>query len=103
MVPNLREYVGSTKYSDEEMDHLKAGRSVFMESLGSQTLQFLAWFAYKYNIPRISSDGKTGGICVMGWSMGAVTALSILGQPDAISKVAYKKLEPFLKRVILYG
>lgn len=103
---NRREYAGSTGYTNEEIDDLKAGRRVWLERIAAEVAQFLKWFIKTFDIPPTYEDEggrKNGGLSVMGWSMGAVTALSILGQPDAISKDVYDHIEPYFRQVILYG
>jgi hypothetical protein len=74
-----------------------------MERLGLQATNFLLWFVRTHNIPRISNDRKAGGLAVLGWSLGCVTALAVLGQPDVVPKESYQQLKDYLKEVILFG
>lgn len=100
---NRRGYAGSSTYTNEELNDLKADRQVCLEGIAAEIARFLAWLIEQEGIPRVSEDGKNGGLSVMGWSMGAAAALAVLGQPNAISKEVYDRLEPSFRQVILYG
>jgi hypothetical protein len=103
VIVNRREYSGSSKYTDAEIHDLYAGRKSFMERLGLQVTNFLLWFVHAHDIPRSSNDQKSGGLAVMGWSIGNVTSLAFLGQPDVVPQESYQKLKPYIKEVILFG
>ncbi|KIM42184.1 hypothetical protein M413DRAFT_444643 [Hebeloma cylindrosporum] len=102
VILNRRDYAGSTKYSDENLKDLQAGDKSFMERLALEVKHFLLWFIDTHNIPKITADRKSGGFVLMGWSMGNVTALSILGYQDVVGNEAYQRLEPYLRQLILY-
>lgn len=74
-----------------------------MERLALEVAYFLLWFAEKHEIPKISADRKSGGFAVMGWSMGNATATSVLGHPEVIGTERYQKLEPYFRKLVLYG
>ena len=103
VIVNRRDYEGSTKYTDDNLKDLNEGRVSFMERLGAEVAYLLIWLAETQNIPKISADGKTGGFCVMGWSIGNATSMALLGNPAFIGKEAYAKLESYFRRLILYG
>jgi hypothetical protein len=100
---NRRHYSGSTKFTDAEFQELKAGQKSFMEGMSRQVVNFLLWFAETYKIPQISSDRKTGGFALMGWSFGNAFTISVLGHPEAMPKDSYQKLEPYFRQLIMYG
>jgi hypothetical protein len=100
---NRREYSGSTKYTDAEIDDLFSGRKSFFEQLALEMTHFLLWFIQTYNIPCISNNGKSGGLAIMGWSMGSITSLTVLGQPEVIPETSYRTLEHYLREMILFG
>ncbi|KIM92127.1 hypothetical protein PILCRDRAFT_810144 [Piloderma croceum F 1598] len=99
---NRRHYSGSTKLTDSEFQELKAGQKSFMERMSRQVANFLLWFAESYKIPQISSDRKTGGFALMGWSFGNAFTISVLGHPEAMPKDSYQKLEPCFRQLIMY-
>jgi len=94
---------GSTPHTDDELADVQAGRGIFLQRLGLEVANFLLWFAETHKIPTISDDGKSGGISVMGWSLGAVSPLALLGHPDVIPKESKQQLASYFRRVILYS
>jgi hypothetical protein len=74
-----------------------------MERLGLQVANFLLRFVQTHNVPRVSSDRKSGGLVVMGWSLGNITSLAFIGQPDVVPKELYRELTPYMKEIILFG
>jgi hypothetical protein len=103
VIVNRRDYVGSTKYTDDNLKDLNEGKAAFMERLGAEVAHLLIWFAETHKIPKISADGKSGGISVMGWSIGTATPMALLAYPDFIGKDTCAKLEPYFRQLILYG
>jgi hypothetical protein len=100
---NRRDYTGSTKYTDDDIKDLNEGKASFMARLGAEVAHLLIWLAEAQKVPKISADGKTGGISIMGWSTGDATPMAILGYPEFIGKEAYTKLEPYFRQLISYG
>jgi hypothetical protein len=103
VILNRRDYAGSTKYTDENLKDLIAGDKSFVERLALEVKHFLLWFTDTHKIPEITADRKSGGFAVMGWSMGNATAFSILGYPGVVGNKSYRRLEPYLRQLILYG
>jgi pimeloyl-ACP methyl ester carboxylesterase len=103
VVVNRRDYAGSTKYTDDNLKDLNDGNVSFMGRLGAEVAHLLIWFAETHKVPKISADRKSGGFAVMGWSMGNATPMAVLGHPEFVGKEAYAKLEPYFRRLILYG
>jgi hypothetical protein len=103
VILNRRDYPGSTKYTDDNLNDLNEGKAVFMERLGAEVAHLLVWFADTHKIPKISADGKSGGFCLMGWSMGNATPMALFAYPDFVGIETYAKLEPYVRQLILYG
>lgn len=74
-----------------------------MERRGLEVANFLLWFIDEHHIPRISPDRKSGGLVILGWSLGNATTLALLGQSDAIPQETFEKLEPYLRTLIMHG
>ncbi|KAF8067693.1 hypothetical protein FPV67DRAFT_1416215 [Lyophyllum atratum] len=100
---NRRDYPGSTKYTDAELEDLNEGRKVFLDRLAVQVADFLKQYIEKESIPKISADHKSGGFAIMGWSMGTATAMALFSDPSLISSELYALLEPYVKDLVLYG
>ncbi|KAJ7671849.1 Alpha/Beta hydrolase protein [Mycena rosella] len=99
---NRREYRGSTKYSDEELADLKAGRKVFQDRLAIQTAWFLEHFIKNESSPKVTADRSAGGFILMGWSFGNATTLALFADPAVIPKPLYETVEPHLRSLVLY-
>ena len=67
---NRRDYPGSTPYTDSELEDLSQGRKIFIDRAGSQLGEFLFQLVDKEQIPRATDGGISGGIAIMGWSVG---------------------------------
>ncbi|KAF8222533.1 hypothetical protein L208DRAFT_1413236 [Tricholoma matsutake] len=102
VIVNRREYAGSTKYTDDDLKDLNEGKVSFMEILAAEVAHLLVWFVETHNIPKASVDHNSGGLSIMGWSMGNTTSMSVFGYPEAVGQEAYVKLEPYLRQFILY-
>lgn len=63
---NRREYPGSTKYTEAEIDDLRNGRKVFVDRLAIQVGDFVRQFIEKERVPKISKDRKSGGFAILG-------------------------------------
>ncbi|KXN86988.1 hypothetical protein AN958_09331 [Leucoagaricus sp. SymC.cos] len=99
---NRRDYRGSTKYTDAELDDLKNGRKVFQDRTALLNAQFIEYYIKKENVPHLSADRKTGGFIVMGWSFGVATELALLSDPTTIPKPLYNFIEPYVMSVVIY-
>jgi pimeloyl-ACP methyl ester carboxylesterase len=103
VVWNRRDYHGSTKYTDEELADLNAGRQIHQDRLALQIASFLEYFIQAKDTPKLGSDRKTGGFILMGWSFGNATTLSLFANPEAISQNLYELIEPYVMSLVLYG
>jgi hypothetical protein len=94
---------GSTPYTNDDLEDIKAGRDIFLQRLALEVANFLIWFAETHKIPTISDDRRSGGISVMGWSIGTLGPMALLGHPHVIPKDSQQKLASYLRQVILYS
>lgn len=98
-----KNYPGSTPYTSAEIDDLAQGRKIAIDRLGSILGQFIKYVIDKHHIPRTIVNGagrRTGGVAVVGWSMGSVAALSLFsGCEDNL----VTGLSPYIRDLILYG
>ncbi|KAJ6509122.1 Alpha/Beta hydrolase protein [Mycena vulgaris] len=99
---NRRGYRGSTKYSDEELADMRAGRKIFQDRLALQTAWFLEHFIKHENTPAVTADRTAGGFVLAGWSSGVPVVLALFADPDVIPKPLYEVVEPRLRSLVLY-
>jgi len=103
IIPNRRDYAGSTPYTDQELEALKNGQDSAMENIAKEMARLCRWFIEMQSLPKISSDRKNGGIVLMGWSLGNATTISLFGWPDAIGKEALGLLEGYIRKLVVWG
>ena len=100
---NRRDYPGSTRYTDAELEDLAEGRKVFMDKVGQQLADFIVQFIEKEKIPQATSDFKAGGVAVMGWSMGTASVITLFSDSQLVSPEVYGVLEKYVRDLILNG
>jgi hypothetical protein len=123
VVVNRRGYTGSTPFTPEdvapfnpEISETKSGvpsfsrdvaelYTLFLQQRGAEIARFLQKFIEIEEIPSQTLGGvrAAGGISVMGWSLGNVITLSMLAFANTYDPALTKSLEPYLRKVIIYG
>lgn len=127
VVVNRRGYAGSTPFKPEDTDPFdpsgpelegETGSAVprspramaelyttFLQQRGAEVARFLQKFIKTEKIPPKSEEGgrATGGISVLGWSLGNVVTLSMLAFANTYDPALMKQLEPYLRKVVIYG
>lgn len=106
---NMRDYHGSTPYTDEEVaDFLNADVEVQTSAVrmfARELAQFLEFVCKRLAIPPIKtgSGGPSGGLVCLTWSMSGMGLVSMLGDPATLGDEQKAELSPFLRKVVLYG
>ena len=115
VAPNLRGYPSSTPFSAEELAVIQRGefasQDAFFAARGGEISAFLSWFIREHDIPPLSvvasADGRTeslaGGVALLGWSYGTVTALAFLAHAHKLTEETQYFFEGYLRTCILYG
>ncbi|KIK69440.1 hypothetical protein GYMLUDRAFT_1002785 [Collybiopsis luxurians FD-317 M1] len=99
-----RDYAGSTPYTPTELQEIKQGSRIFWERSSAQLAEFLGLFIEQEKIPKLKDYPRSGGIAIVGWSMGNVPVLSFLATandppvPTGLSKL----LEGYIGKCVLY-
>ncbi|KAJ7605120.1 hypothetical protein DFH06DRAFT_1385405 [Mycena polygramma] len=99
---NRRDYRGSTKYTNAELEDLKGGRKIFQDRLAMQLAWFLEHLINHEGISKVSWKCKSGGLILVAWSFGNATMLSLFSDPIVIPNALYETIEPYLLSVVLY-
>lgn len=102
-----RDYPGSTSFTPAELavlsnstDGEKAG---FLRDRGLEIAKFMNIFIQKHNLPPISRDGKSGGVALLGWSLGNAFTLAAISSADMLPADAKTRLGSYLRAVIIQG
>ncbi|KAG6827752.1 hypothetical protein H0H92_010574 [Tricholoma furcatifolium] len=102
VVLNRREYPGSSPYTDAEINDIHHGRKVALDRLAIQLGDFVRQFVEKNpGVPKIGPGRKSGGLAIMGWSMGCMTAMTLFADPRLFSEELYTLLAAYVKDLIL--
>ncbi|KAF8655200.1 hypothetical protein AX16_003232 [Volvariella volvacea WC 439] len=101
---NRRNYPGSTPFNDAERDLLMNGsdaqKTEFLDAQGMQLLTFIDKYMID-NRPPLNTHAKTGGIALMGWSLGNVLTLAAVANADKLPTDARDRLASQLRSVIM--
>jgi hypothetical protein len=100
---NRRNYAGTTKHTDAEATLAHEGDPGFFKVLAEDVSNLLVWVIDELHPTKKGPDGKSGGLAVLSWSMGTPTMLSLFGHAEAVQAEAFDKIEPYLRRLIIYG
>ena len=102
-----RDYNGSTAYSTSDLSDLQNGpetaQTSFFQARGLELATFIETFISKNDIPAPSSDGKTGGIGVLGWSLGNTFTVSLLANIESYPNSTQTTLAKYLRAAIFQG
>jgi hypothetical protein len=105
----MREYGGSTPFSDEELDQYHSfdpdDQEAVLHVQALELAEFIAHFIREEKLPRpIHSNGmNSGGVSILTWSVGSASVLSLLANISTLSDSVNTLLESHLRTVILYG
>ncbi|TBU38724.1 Alpha/Beta hydrolase protein [Dichomitus squalens] len=100
-----RDYNGSTPYTAHELNALQNGsnsdKQAFLRARGLEIATFIQRFIQENSLPAPSSDEKTGGIGVLGWSLGASFAVALVANLQTYPTLIQKTLGQYLRALIL--
>lgn len=103
---NRRDYIGSSLFSQPELDVIKSrDPDVLRPSLkerGLELLRFLVWVIDNKGIPR-AKEGGGGGLALLGWSLGNVTTLAFLAFLGDFERSLVERSRPWLTTFFIYG
>ncbi|KAF8643345.1 hypothetical protein AX16_009074 [Volvariella volvacea WC 439] len=99
---NRRDYPPTTALSAAELAPLSqgvAGELAFFRERGKELGLFLDAFIQKNNIPAARSD-RTGGIVLVGWSLGCMFTHAFLANPDVFTSTILARLNKYVHTVV---
>lgn len=106
---NQRDYQHSTPFNKEELEaltsHNKDQQDSFIRDRVRELANCLIWLIEHEDIPPISSDRKTGGLAVIGWSSGNCLMFPFLALSDEVISDKNQKdvLSKNIRAVVIYG
>ena len=106
---NMRDYAGSTPYTDDELAQFASSdvdvQLSAVRNFGREFGAFMVFVCTWLGIPAMTvHDGKThGGLALVTWSLSTIGILSIFGDPMTLTKKQKSVLRPYLRTVFAYG
>ena len=104
---NRRDYRGSTPLTEEDLRVLQSGtddeRATFFKLQAIELATFIDRYVQQSHIPPISDDRKTGGIILLGWSLGCAHGLAVLSNADIYPEATRRNLALYLRSYIMFG
>lgn len=102
-----RNYQGSTPFTEAELKVLNGGsaeeKNAFLAKRGVELLIFIDKFLADQQIPlQAPEKGETGGVAIIGWSLGNTVALSAIANLSSIAPDAKARLAPLIHTLILH-
>ncbi|KAF7331111.1 AB hydrolase-1 domain-containing protein [Mycena venus] len=96
---NRREYPGSSPYSAQELTAFVEGtdaeRASLLEQQGRDLAMFLDGLISELSIP------QTGGIALIGWSMGTLFVLALIASIETLPTATQERLSSFVHTVVM--
>ncbi len=106
---NMRDYPGSSVFSQEELENLCSEDPVVLavasHALGRDVALCLRHLIVTLGIPPISeAQGKrSGGIALLGWSRGSHPCIAMLASGHQLADETKRLLARYLRTVVLHG
>lgn len=105
---NRRGYPPSSGFQEDELEGAGYGKKIeeaepFFRSQGIEIATFLAQFATEQDIPLADTNSPTGGIVLVGWSLGMTHALTVLAFSNELPEDTRSTLQKYLHTVLAHG
>lgn len=103
---NRRDYPGSTPLSPKHLASISGSdeaKAAYLCDRGLEYLYFVDRFIQLKALPAISEDGKSGGVALLGWSLGASFTTAALASTSRLDIESKERLRKHLKTIILQG
>lgn len=99
-----RGYADSTPLPNPDpilTDGTDAQKTEYLAKRGIEIATFVDNFIQLYNLPAMSDDGESGGVVLLGWSLGCSFTLSAVANLDKLPKAVRHRLASYMKAHIM--
>ncbi|KAF7424175.1 hypothetical protein PC9H_009478 [Pleurotus ostreatus] len=100
-----RGYRGSTPFAADELAVLAEGdeaqKTVWLKDRAVEIASFIDSFIQQQKLPAPSSDGKQGGIAILGWSGGNSFTAAVISSIDSYAEPVQIRLSQYLRAHIM--
>ncbi|KAF5339190.1 hypothetical protein D9611_011222 [Ephemerocybe angulata] len=101
---NRSDYPGSSTLSEKELSLLSGSEddcALYLSNRGADVLAFVDRFIQGNRLPAISEDGQTGGVAILGWSLGSSFAIAALASALKADSAVQSRLSRYIRALIL--
>ncbi|KAF6757952.1 hypothetical protein DFP72DRAFT_889486 [Ephemerocybe angulata] len=101
---NRSDYPGSSTLSEKELTLLSGSEAdcvLYLSNRGADVLAFVDGFIQENRLPAISEDGQTGGVAILGWSLGSSFAIAALASALKADSAVQSRLAKYIRALIL--
>jgi pimeloyl-ACP methyl ester carboxylesterase len=106
-----RGYSPSSEFREDELAGIGSQKKIeevepFFRAQGAEIAAFLVKFATEQRIPVVDSDPDsptTGGIALIGWSLGGIHVLTLLAYLDELPEDTQSTLRKYLHTILSHG
>ncbi|TFK68098.1 hypothetical protein BDN72DRAFT_61092 [Pluteus cervinus] len=101
---NRRDYAPTSPLDTAELAVLSQGDSgsaAYLQQRGNEIGLFIDKWIQNNHIPTARPNGD-GGVSLVGWSLGTVTATAFLAHLDTLPQATIKRLAPYFHNVLLH-
>ncbi|KXN80943.1 hypothetical protein AN958_06573 [Leucoagaricus sp. SymC.cos] len=95
-------YAGSSAYSDDELEGLRAGDSAFLDQSAILLGHLIAYLITKHDLPEPNAECTEGGVILLAWSMGNAAAIPLFSDAGLFGQELYELLRRYLRKFVLY-
>ncbi|KAI0040053.1 hypothetical protein FA95DRAFT_1577199 [Auriscalpium vulgare] len=100
-----RNYPGSSPFTPDELNIMAGGtpaqKTKFMRARGHELARFVDAFMQRHGLPCLSADGRSGGVALMGWSLGCSVVVPTLAHVETLPDAVKARLGANIRAVIL--
>jgi pimeloyl-ACP methyl ester carboxylesterase len=104
---NRRSYGGSTPYDSEATSRIGSGLEKdvadYLKNQGVEIAYFVDRFIRENNLPSVGQDSISGGVAILGWSLGCIFSLSAIANTNLLPDSAQANLAKYVRASIIYG
>lgn len=102
---NRRSYQGSTPFTTDELSVITSGtddqKAAWLRDRGTEYANFMSLFIEREKLPAPSTDGKSGGIALVGWSAGATYSAAVIASIEHYAPAVQDRLSTYLRAHIM--
>ncbi|KAJ3566393.1 hypothetical protein NP233_g7033 [Leucocoprinus birnbaumii] len=99
---NRKQFAGSSVFSHTEINELRNGDPIFLDHLTVLLGHLTEHLIKEHHLPPPNAERTTGGIMILGWSLGCAVANTLLSNSRLFHPEQYDVLRRYIMKLVLY-